>query len=651
MAWAQVGKRFLVLAVAFAFLLSICPRGGAQGANYVKVVTDYEMLGAQDLHGGGHLTYTVEGSAAHDLRLLVLRSYDGSVSPYVRNGMIEASELKYSEGAGYVADLERELEGVSFFAGGTVSFDPLHEGQGEPITIDAEGFVGENPASSNVAINIYLYFDAKQMAGTRPAVDTVVPLLFQALYLPFTNASTPLSQVLWGGQYIYSHTDYRVGVISFYNTRVTSGDVYVFRTPAGEITKYDVTFDGTSYPSDRTAYSSFDFLENPQVLFILMFLCAYFTSAMPNRFWANYKLSHPRRYRLKAKKISWIHILSKVLIVLLLLFYFIPNMFMIFGISFFLSGIIIWIFGIIFAVVMTVVAKKYYDKAMLRIPEEPVAPAPPPRPVQQVYASPQPHYAPAPVQVVVAPTPIATGPPCGMCKKGVEHEAEMTKCVCGKVYHKQCIAGVKACPFCSEPFPGIIRKKEVQCPTCGEINKVLEGAVLMSTKCKACGVVMVKVEPGYNYLIISHDRATVYDLMVNLLKSKKLVGLCITSTFPEKVKKEYNLQNTDVVWVSDTTGDPTILNPKRLEFETMRTIGNFLKGKKDAVLMLDGFEYLIVENGFEKVLKFIKKINDLSSVNHSTFLVPLGPDSITPEQVGTLRKEFDKVIDATLGSR
>jgi hypothetical protein len=49
--------------------------------------------------------------------------------------------------------------------------------------------------------------------------------------------------------------------------------------------------------------------------------------------------------------------------------------------------------------------------------------------------------------------------------------------------------------------------------------------------------------------------------------------------------------------------------------------------------------------GFDKVFKFIKKINDLSSVNNATLIVPIGTSSLEPDQLGTLKKEFDKVID------
>ena len=108
------------------------------------------------------------------------------------------------------------------------------------------------------------------------------------------------------------------------------------------------------------------------------------------------------------------------------------------------------------------------------------------------------------------------------------------------------------------------------------------------------------------------------------------------------------MAQADVIWLTDTSvSDKKTINPHRLEFEMMRMYASFVKSNPKSAIILDGFEYLVVENGFDKVFKFIKKINDLSSVNNATLFVPIGNDSLEPDQLGTLKKEFDKVIDMT----
>ncbi|MCK4717748.1 MAG: DUF835 domain-containing protein, partial [Thermoplasmata archaeon] len=68
-------------------------------------------------------------------------------------------------------------------------------------------------------------------------------------------------------------------------------------------------------------------------------------------------------------------------------------------------------------------------------------------------------------------------------------------------------------------------------------------------------------------------------------------------------------------------------------------------GKEEGVILLDGLEYLIVENGFDTVLKFIKKITDIASMDEATFLVMVDPSSISEDELSVLRKEFDFVED------
>ncbi|MBI5000959.1 MAG: DUF835 domain-containing protein [Euryarchaeota archaeon] len=642
-------KCWLIAILAFALLVSAVPANKVRAQDsIVKVTSDFELLGLQELHGGGHLTYFVDGDAAADLRRRVREAFDGAVSPFQPDNTLSAAELDL-----YAQEVEHFLEqGVKFFAGTTIGFRPLHRTGGEPITVDFDGFVGVDVNSTTVPINIFLYFDARATA------DQAKPLLvpqeyFRALYDPFQgriNNSGP-----WQGQYTFDHMDYRVGLVSYWNTQ-TSGTVYVFRTPAGEVVSYGAKFtygsSGWTIPQDRAEYQGFNFLENPQVLFILVFVCGYVISSVPNRQYAAYKLAHPRRVRHKAKRITWIHITGIVLILLLLIFYFVPNFTMLFGLSWFMSGVFLWILGPVFAIIVGVSAKVMYDKATKAIPPAeamPIIRRATPLPQSEsgvrvvVSPSPGPMAAPAPMaQAAAAPA----GPPCGMCKQPLADAPNATKCTCGRLFHPNCVLGMKTCPYCQAFLPGAGPKTvKVQCPTCGEINDVPEDADKLSVKCKACKVPLEAIESGYNYLVVTEERRNAYEAMMGLVKSKKMIGLAITTTFPDKVKKEYDLGNTEVVWMSDTSGDPKILNPKRLEFETMRTIGNFIKGRKDSVLMIDGFEYLVVENGFDKVLKFFKKINDLCSVNQSTFLVPMSPGAVTPDQLAILKKEFDQVIE------
>ncbi|MEM3492947.1 MAG: DUF835 domain-containing protein, partial [Thermoplasmata archaeon] len=120
-------------------------------------------------------------------------------------------------------------------------------------------------------------------------------------------------------------------------------------------------------------------------------------------------------------------------------------------------------------------------------------------------------------------------------------------------------------------------------------------------------------------------------------------GLCITTTYPDKVREKYGLGSATIYWLSDTeTTAVPVVKPSRMEFEIMRAITSFIKSNKNAVIMLDGFENLVLGNNFLDALKFMKKVNDVAAMHHATVLVPISPKAFDEKDMYTLRKEFDK---------
>jgi hypothetical protein len=692
-------RRLLKVTLAMLVICLLCipffygPTNAQQTQDMVIVRTDYELLGITDLHGGGHLTYELRGRAAGDLRRAVLDSYDTLPVIGNANGRIDTAELRYSGSEGFIGELESSLTSTQFFAGSSRTYNPLHYGQGEDITVDAVGFVEvANVATDDTTpIRIYLYFDATGSGLGYEHFETVARDFIYALYGIDTpgktyNAITDASYTariqpnINTYTFQYKHTDYRISTGSMYKPSFQDGRMHVIRTPAGEISMFGITFQwsqmGSSIQQEEASFSTFNFFENPQILFIVVFVCGYLMASMPTRIYANFKYTYPRRYRHKALKITWLHILSKVLIIFLLLFYFFPTMLAFVSPNFFISGLALWIISIVMAIVIAVVAKVLYDHKAANIPKEytqppirRVARAPAPRPVTrtrtpagttivvQTTAEPKPVERPRPVSrpvpapVVVqapAPKPEKKGPPCEVCKKPITDYTDLTKCKCGKLYHEKCATIAENCTSCGfafvEPAEPEVKTKNVQCPICGEMNEVPETADLLREKCKACGVMLEKVEAGYNYLVVDNTPKLAFQMFVSALK-QGAKGLSISTTFPDKLRKEHDMSQADVIWLTDTSvSDQKTLNPHRLEFEMMRMYSSFVKNNPSSAVILDGFEYLVVENGFDKVFKFIKKVNDLSSVNNATMFVPIGTTSLEIDQLGTLKKEFDRVI-------
>jgi len=430
----------------------------------------------------------------------------------------------------------------------------------------------------------------------------------------------------------FRHTDYVVGFLSFQDFNSPTVRPHLIRTPVGEIVFYDATYEAGALPADTGRYVLFDVVENPQILFVLLVVSLWLSGFFRDRAYDGYRRAHPAAMRSGARRLRWLQWVSRVLMILLILFYFFPTALT--GVGLVVGGGAFWVFSIGSAIGLSGFSTFWYGRLAKMLPREPEIGAgeslasdlPPPPP-------------PAPAEL--APRLI-----CAHCDHDIEDAATAFVCECGEAYHADHAAERKTCIKCGRPLaappPPEARVLTVVCPTCGEVNVLPEGTDLAGAKCSSCGVILKDIARGLNYLLIADEPHAAYEWFNSVVR-KGAPGLCMSTTFPEKLRREYGLPDVELYWISDTNPGPHTLDPKRLDFEIMRALSNFVKNNKGGALVLDGLEYLIVENSFDRVLKFIKKVNDLASVHDAMMFVPITPTGLGPEEMTLLRKEFDKV--------
>ncbi len=441
-----------------------------------------------------------------------------------------------------------------------------------------------------------------------------------------------------------AETDYLVGTLSFQDFDLRTGRANLIRTPAGEILMYGNTYDSTAPPEDATRLRGFDFFENPQALFIVLLVTAYLTSWFQDRIFAGYRARHPLKYRVGAGRIPWLVWIARVFIVLFVLFYFVPSFFGLFGASnAFITGPIFWAFSISSTAGLAIVTWLLYERQAKFIPPEEADAFATAAPLAEGEAPPPP----PPELEDLARHRVLT---CAYCGNEIEDLKGALKCRCGQVYHESCAADIGRCPNCQRELdvtrPAEKRMVTAKCASCGEIQIVAETADLLQTRCEACGALLNEIERGYNYLILAPENDLALEWFHSIVK-KDVPGLAMSTTFQEKLRKEFGFEGVDLYWLTDTDSGPKSIDPKRIDFEMMRALSNFIKRTKGGAVLLDGLEYLVVENSFERVLKFIKKVNDLASVHEVTLIIPVTAGSLGSDELTLLRKEFDRVIETS----
>ena len=97
-----------------------------------------------------------------------------------------------------------------------------------------------------------------------------------------------------------------------------------------------------------------------------------------------------------------------------------------------------------------------------------------------------------------------------------------------------------------------------------------------------------------------------------------------------------------VMWIAKAAkpvGGVISLEPTRL-MKIHSTISDFIKANPGAVVLLDGLEYLVTENGFGTVMKAIQLTNEEVAMSGSFLLVPIDPRAFETQQLGLLEREF-----------
>jgi len=148
------------------------------------------------------------------------------------------------------------------------------------------------------------------------------------------------------------------------------------------------------------------------------------------------------------------------------------------------------------------------------------------------------------------------------------------------------------------------------------------------------------LKSGSSYLFTEKGVPRAYDAFKRLLTEGKR-GLVISRNHPNRVQQAYGL-DCPIMWIAKSTkptGGVITLEPTRL-MKIHSTISDFIKANPGAVVLLDGLEYLVTENGFGPVMKTIQLTNEEVAMSGSFLLVPIDPRTLETQQIGYLEREF-----------
>jgi len=147
-----------------------------------------------------------------------------------------------------------------------------------------------------------------------------------------------------------------------------------------------------------------------------------------------------------------------------------------------------------------------------------------------------------------------------------------------------------------------------------------------------------KLESGCAYLIEADDAREAFQILEEHLAHGN-PALCISREYPEKLRKAFHLEGAQMVWLSYEDGHGNAREPTNIPL-LYSEIKTFLEQTENAAFLISGLEYLVSQNNFNKVLKFVQLLSEAAAVTDSIFLLPISPGALTTREVKLLEREF-----------
>jgi len=154
---------------------------------------------------------------------------------------------------------------------------------------------------------------------------------------------------------------------------------------------------------------------------------------------------------------------------------------------------------------------------------------------------------------------------------------------------------------------------------------------------------------GAIYLVKERKPLMSYQIFEKGL-SGGLPGLCVTRQYPERLKEKFVLQNARLVWLSHTPGKDHH-NPTNIgTLATMMT--SFIERYNRSICLLDGLEYLVINNGFQQVLKLTELVNEQVMQSESIVIIPISENAFSEKELALLERNVETLdsLPHTIGS-
>ena len=118
-------------------------------------------------------------------------------------------------------------------------------------------------------------------------------------------------------------------------------------------------------------------------------------------------------------------------------------------------------------------------------------------------------------------------------------------------------------------------------------------------------------------------------------------GLVVTRQFPNEVRAKNYLQTTPIVWLSTVAGKDN-MDPAKLNLLT-DFLTNFMEKSYNGVVLIDGLEYLVTTNDFQRVIRAVDRWTESAMTSNSRLIIAIDPKSFDQKELALLERNKEVV--------
>ena len=144
-----------------------------------------------------------------------------------------------------------------------------------------------------------------------------------------------------------------------------------------------------------------------------------------------------------------------------------------------------------------------------------------------------------------------------------------------------------------------------------------------------------RLDEGHSYLVKERKPGKAWSYFLAELNDG-LEGLYVTRQHPNHVERHHGPKMLKVVWLSTTLGRDYV-DPHNLGALT-NLINTFTDAPRPTVILLDGLEYLMINNDYARILKFVEYLHEIVMQRRCILLTSVDDRAFEPKEMAFLER-------------